>query len=67
MNRFEKDQIKERIIKLARLKSTGTPAELGERFEISERSVKRAIKEIREEGIDLRFDYVSVSYVEVEH
>jgi biotin operon repressor len=67
MNRFEKDQIKERIIKLARMKSTGTPAELGERLEISERSVKRAIKEIREEGIDLRFDYVSVSYVEVEH
>jgi biotin operon repressor len=67
MNRFEKDLIKERIIKLARMKGTGTPAELGERLEISERSVKRAIKEIREEGIDLRFDYVSVSYVEVEH
>jgi len=66
MTRFEKDCIKERILNLARLKCTGTPADLGEKFEISERSVKRIVKEMRDEGIDLRFDFASISYLRVE-
>jgi hypothetical protein len=63
MNKFEKTCIKGRIQKLALLKATGTPAELAAKFDISERSVKRIISEMRNEGIDLRFDYVRISYV----
>ena len=63
MNKFEKACIKGRILKLAMLKCTGTPASLAAKFEISERSVKRLIKEMREEGNPLRFDYLRISYV----
>ena len=63
MNKFERACIKGRILKLAILKCTGTPAALAEKFEISERSVKRLIKEMREEGNPLRFDYNRISYV----
>jgi DNA-binding Lrp family transcriptional regulator len=64
MKKEERTCIKRRILKLARLKSTGTPAELAIKFEISERSVKRIIKELREEGEVLKYDYSSMSYVE---
>lgn len=63
MNKFEKACIKVRLIKLARLKSTGTPADLASKFEISERSIKRIIKELRDEGEFLKYDYNSMSYV----
>jgi DNA-binding Lrp family transcriptional regulator len=66
MNKFEKACIKGRILKLARLKSTGTPAELAIKFEISERSVKRIIREMKEEGEVLRYDYFRMSYVAVQ-
>ena len=63
MNKFEKACIKVRILKLASLKCTGAPADLATKFEISERSVKRIIKEMREEGSNIRFDYARISYV----
>jgi biotin operon repressor len=63
MNKFEKTCIKGRILKLASLKCTGTPGDLAAKFEISERSVKRIIKEMREEGSKIRFDYARISYV----
>lgn len=63
MNKFEKECIKLRILKLASLKCTGPPADLAVKFEISERSVKRLVRELREEGRNLRFDYASISYV----
>lgn len=63
MNRFQKNTLKKRLLKLAILKSTGAPAELALRFEISERSVKRIVKEIREEGTDLRYSLLRRSYV----
>lgn len=52
-----------RLLKLAMLKSTGAPAELALRFEISERSVKRIVRELREEGTDLRYSQSRRSYV----
>jgi biotin operon repressor len=67
MNKFEKTCIKSRILKLASLKCTGTPADLATKFEISERSVKRIIKEMREEGSEIRFDYMRISYVTEEN
>jgi transposase len=63
MNKFQKEAYKLRLLKLATLKSTGAPGELASRFEISERSVKRIVKEIREEGTDLRYSPVRRSYV----
>ena len=63
MNKFQKETYKMRLLKLAMLKSTGAPAELALRFEISERSVKRIVKEIREGGIDLRYSQSRRSYV----
>ena len=63
MNKFERACIKIRILKLAKLKSTGTPAELALKFEISSRTIKRIIKEMRDEGEVIRYDYSSWSYV----
>ena len=67
MKKFDKACIKIRIQKLARLKGTGKPADMADRFEISERSIKRIISEMRNEGINLRYDYVRISYVIVEN
>jgi transposase len=63
MNKFQKENLKSRLLKLAALKGTGAPAELAIKFEISERSVKRIVKEIRDEGIDLRYSQYRRSYV----
>jgi transposase len=63
MNKFQKENLKSRLLKLAALKSTGAPAELAVKFEISERSVKRMVREIRDEGIDLRYSQYRRSYV----
>jgi len=63
MNKFQKAAYKSRILKLAALKSTGPPADLAFKFEISERSVKRLVKEIRDEGVLLRYSQVRRSYV----
>lgn len=63
MKKLEKTSIKRRILQLARLKSTGPPADLADKFEISERSVKRIIREMRNEGEVLKYDYSSMSYV----
>ncbi len=63
MNRFKKEAIKSRLLKLAALKSTGAPTDLADRFEISVRSVKRIVKEIRDGGIVIRYSQTRMSYV----
>jgi DNA-binding Lrp family transcriptional regulator len=63
MNRFHRDTIKERLLRLAAMKCTGTPTELASRFEIGERSVKRIVKEIRESGIEIRYSRLLGTYV----
>jgi len=65
MNRLQKESLKVRLLKLAALKSTGTPADLAFRFDISERSVKRIVKEIRDEGIKIKYSQACRSYVYV--
>ena len=67
MNSFQKDCIKGRIIQLAKLRATGTPAQLAMKFEISERSVKRIIRELREAGTNIRYDYNCMSYIWTEN
>jgi ribosomal protein S25 len=64
MNKFAKACIKERIIRLVKLKSTGTPSQLAQKFEISERSVKRIIRELKDDGEVTRFDHNRISYID---
>jgi DNA-binding Lrp family transcriptional regulator len=63
MNKFQKETLKNRFLKLLALKSTGPPADLAFRFDISERSVKRIVKEIRDQGIVIRYSQLRRSYV----
>jgi len=63
MNQFQRETLKSRILKLASLKSTGAPADLAVRLDVSERSVKRFVREIRDEGIDIRYCQIRGSYV----
>ena len=63
MNKFKKSLVRDRVIRLVKLKSTGTPAQLAIRLEISERSVKRIIRELKNEGIVERYDYDRMSYI----
>jgi predicted DNA-binding transcriptional regulator YafY len=63
MNKFQRDSLKLRLLKLAALKSTGAPAELAIRFEVSERSIKRIVKELRDEGVDISYNTIRRSYV----
>jgi hypothetical protein len=63
MNKFRKDTLKFRILKLAALRCTGAPSDLAVRFEISERHVKRIVKEIRDDGTDIRYCQSRRSYV----
>ena len=63
MNKFQRETLKLRLLKLVMLKSTGAPADLALRFEISERSVKRIVKEIRDGGTDIRYSPARRSYV----
>lgn len=67
MNKFQRETLKLRVLKLAALRSTGRPVDLAFRFEISERSVKRIIKEIRDEGTKIRFSKARRSYVTEEY
>lgn len=63
MKKVRKENLKDRLLKLATLKSTGPPAELAERFDVSERSIKRIVKEIKEEGTEIWYCHLRRSYV----
>lgn len=63
MTRIDRENLKIRILRLARLKSTGSPADLAYRLDISERSVKRIVSEIRGQGSKIRYCPFSKSYV----
>jgi hypothetical protein len=63
MTRFERDNLKVRIIRLADLKSTGSPAELAAKLDVSVRSIKRFIRQIRENGQYIRYCFIRKTYV----
>lgn len=63
MNKFRKEALKVRLLKLAALKCTGAPSDLALRFEISERHVKRIVKEIRDGGTVIWYCQTRRSYV----
>jgi DNA invertase Pin-like site-specific DNA recombinase len=63
MNSLEKKSFKIRLLRLALLKCTGTPADLAFRFGISDRTVKRIVSELRSEGVTLNFCQSTISYL----
>jgi biotin operon repressor len=63
MNNLDKKNFKIRLLKLALLKSTGTPADLAFRFGISDRSVKRIVSELRDEGVNIKYSKSSMTYL----
>jgi hypothetical protein len=63
MTRINRENLKIRILRLASLKSTGSPADLAVRLDISERSVKRIVSEIRGQGKEIRYSSMRKSYV----
>jgi len=63
MNKFQRQTLKSRLIKLAKLKCTGPPAVLAYRLETSERSIKRLVKEMRDEGVVITYCHSRRSYV----
>jgi DNA-binding Lrp family transcriptional regulator len=62
-NNLRRTSLKVRILRLATLRSTGRPAEIAGMLAISERSVKRIVKEIRDEGTLIRFSQARQSYI----
>jgi biotin operon repressor len=63
MTRINRENLKVRILKLADLKSTGSPDNLAIILGISPRSVKRIVSEIREDGQEIRYCPLRGSYV----
>jgi transcription initiation factor IIE alpha subunit len=63
MSRFDRENLKIRILKLVDLKSTGSPEDLAYRLGISKRSVKRLVSEIREDGQRIKYCQIIESYV----
>ena len=63
MTRLERRNLKVRILRLADLKSTGSPSELAYRLGISVRSTKRYVSEIRDDGYLIRYCPVRRTYV----
>lgn len=63
MNKYNKEIVKSRLLKLAKMECTGSPADLAYRFEISERSIKRFVKELRDEGKKIKYSPIRFSYI----
>ncbi len=63
MTRIYRENLKVRILKLADMECTGTPEDLAFRFNVSQRTVKRIVSEIRGEGLNIRYSPVKRSYV----
>ena len=63
MTRLERKNLKVRILRLIDLKCTGSPSELAFRLGISERSTKRYISDLRDDGYVIRYCPVRKTYV----
>ena len=63
MTKTKRKQIIESILNLIRLRSAGTPADLADRFGISERSIKRMISELKREGYRIIFWHGGNTYI----
>lgn len=63
MTRIYRENLKVRILKLADMQSTGSPEDLAFRFNVSKRTVKRIVSEMRGEGRNIRYSSSKRSYV----
>lgn len=63
MTRFQKENMKIRILRLITRRSTGSPEELALMLDVSIRTVKRLIHELRKEGYFIRYSRMSRSYI----
>jgi hypothetical protein len=63
---FNQIELIERIDQLIRLKATGSPKMLAEKFAISESSVYRMIETIKELGAPVEYSLVCQSYIYTE-
>ena len=55
--------IVERLNQLIRLKATGTPEELSQKLDLSERQTRRIIEELKEEGLPIQYCKHRRSYI----
>ncbi|MCD4768690.1 MAG: HTH domain-containing protein [Bacteroidales bacterium] len=62
MKKSARFRLQERIITLARVRGAGSPADLAIKLDSTERTIKRTVKEIRDQGIPIYFDHRSGSY-----
>lgn len=53
------------LLFLAEKRKTGTPQEIAIRFDVSERTVRRMIDNLREQGHDIRYCRTARSYIVV--
>jgi Mn-dependent DtxR family transcriptional regulator len=63
MSRFDRENLKVRILKLIELKCTGSPEDLASRLGISKRSAKRLVSEMREGGLNIKYCQIIESYI----
>jgi len=63
MTRDRRRIIKERLLRQIRMQTTGSPADLAGLLGIHERSVKRMVSELRDEGYNIVFWHAGNSYV----
>ena len=63
MKRIHRQDIKTRLARLARLRCTGTPSQIAMQFDIGERTVKRLVSEMRDDGIDISYRKEIMSYI----
>lgn len=66
MTRDKRQKIKERLLVQIRMQATGSPADLAWRYGISERSVKRLISEMRDDGYNIVFRHSCNTYILME-
>ena len=63
MTRFQKENMKIRVLRLISRGSTGSPEELAMMLDVSTRTAKRLIQELRKEGYFIRYSRMSRSYI----
>jgi predicted DNA-binding transcriptional regulator YafY len=59
----ENQKVLERIVQLARKKSTGKPHELAEKLGVSERTVYRLKDALLDQGLRIRYSRIVDSYI----
>jgi len=59
---IEKKDIYERLNRIIRLKATGNPKELAEKFNVSESTIYRLINEMKDIGCPIQYDKINQTY-----